>query len=40
MNFIVGLFIGCVIGFCGCAFFAANKIADLERIITELRKED
>jgi len=40
MNFIVGLIIGCVIGFCGCAFFAANKMADMERIIAELRKEE
>jgi gas vesicle protein len=40
MNFIIGLFIGCVIGFCGCAFFAANKIAKLESIITELSKEE
>ena len=36
MNFIIGLIIRCVIGFCGCAFFAANKIADMERIIADL----
>jgi hypothetical protein len=30
MIFIIGLIIGCVIGFCGCAFFAANKINRME----------
>ena len=40
MIFIIGLIIGCVIGFCGCAFLAANKMADMERIIAELRKEE
>jgi ABC-type antimicrobial peptide transport system permease subunit len=40
MIFIIGLIIGCVIGFCGCAFFAANKIAKLERIIIEMSKEE
>jgi len=40
MNFIIGLIIGCIIGFCGCAFFAANKMAKLESIIVEIRKEE
>ena len=40
MIFIIGLIIGCVIGFCGCAFFASNRMAKLESIITELRKEE
>jgi hypothetical protein len=33
MRFIIGLIVGCIVGFFGCAVFAANKITRADKLL-------